>query len=65
MWCTFHDVVAAWPVFCKCAAVAAGVLPMSFSDQAAALRLAMCDDIGEASYVDSLVAAALVEALRK
>lgn len=44
---------------------APGVLPMSFHDQLAAQRLAMCNDIGEASYVDSLVAAALLETLRE
>lgn len=43
---------------------APGVLPMSFTDQVAAQRLAICNDIGEASYVDSLVAAALLENLR-
>lgn len=43
---------------------APGVLPMSFSDQVAAQRLAICNDIGEASYVDSLVAAALLENVR-
>lgn len=37
---------------------------MNFKDQLAAQRLAMCNDIGEASYVDSLVAAELVETLR-
>ena len=36
---------------------------MSFRDQVAAQRLAMCNDIGEASYVDSLVAAALLRTL--
>ena len=36
---------------------------MSFRDQTAAQRLAMCNDIGEASYVDSLVAAALLRTL--
>jgi hypothetical protein len=44
---------------------AAGVIPASFNNQVAAERLAMCNDIGEAAYVDSLIAAALVEALRK
>lgn len=44
---------------------APGVLPMSFHDQLAAQRLAICNDIGEASYVDSLVAAALLETLRE
>lgn len=38
---------------------------MSFRDQVAAQRLAMCNDIGEASYVDSLVAAALLRTLRR
>ena len=42
---------------------AAGVLPAAFDDQVAAQRLAMCNDIGEASYVDSLIGAALVERL--
>ncbi|KAK9811634.1 hypothetical protein WJX72_007411 [[Myrmecia] bisecta] len=42
---------------------APGVLPMSFNDQIAAQRLAMCNDIGEAAYVDSLVAAALLDTL--
>eukprot|EP00877_Chromochloris_zofingiensis_P010043 jgi/Chrzof1/5292/Cz15g21030.t1 len=39
---------------------APGVIPASFSDQIAAQRLAMCNDIGEASYVHSLIAAALI-----
>jgi ribosome biogenesis GTP-binding protein YlqF len=39
---------------------APGVIPASFNDQVAAQRLAMCNDIGEAAYVDSLVATALV-----
>ena len=39
---------------------APGVIPASFNDQIAAQRLAMCNDIGEAAYVDSLVGAALV-----
>ena len=43
----------------------AGVIPASFSDQMAAQRLAMCNDIGEASYVDSFIAAALLEVLRE
>ncbi len=40
------------------------MLPLSFTDQIAAQRLAVCNDIGEASYVDSLIAAALLECLR-
>ncbi|KAF5843757.1 P-loop containing nucleoside triphosphate hydrolase protein, partial [Dunaliella salina] len=39
---------------------APGVIPASFNDRIAAQRLAICNDIGEASYIDSLVAAALV-----
>jgi ribosome biogenesis GTPase A len=37
-----------------------GVIPASFSDQVAAQRLAMCNDIGQAAYVESAIAAALV-----
>jgi len=44
---------------------APGVLPMRLADQAAAVRLAICNDIGEASYTTSLVAAQFVEQLRK
>ncbi|KAK9821941.1 hypothetical protein WJX81_006710 [Elliptochloris bilobata] len=40
-----------------------GIIPGSFSDQRAAQRLAMCNDIGEAAYVDSLVACALLDAM--
>jgi ribosome biogenesis GTPase A len=43
---------------------APGVLPMRMADQAAAVRLAICNDIGEASYTTSLVAAQFVEQLR-
>jgi len=39
---------------------APGIIPMSFKDQIAAQRLAMCNDIGEASYVASMVGAALL-----
>ncbi len=39
-----------------------GIILVTFSDQRAAQRLAMCNDIGEAAYVDSLVAAALLDA---
>ena len=42
-----------------------GVLPMSFDNQTTAQRLAMCNDIGEAAYVDSLIAAALFVTLRQ
>ena len=43
---------------------APGVLPMRLGDQAAAVRLAICNDIGEASYTTSLVAAQFIEQLR-
>ena len=41
----------------------AGIIPGSFSDQRGPQRLAMCNDIGEAAYVDSLVASALLDAV--
>ncbi|MEW5305956.1 MAG: hypothetical protein WDW36_008465 [Sanguina aurantia] len=44
---------------------APGVIPASFRDQVAASRLAICNDIGEASYIDSLVAAAFVARVRR
>ena len=44
---------------------ATGVIPASFSDQLAAQRLAMCNDIGEASYIDSFIAASLLQVLRE
>jgi len=37
-----------------------GVLPPRLDDQAAAARLAMCNDIGEAAYTPSLVATAML-----
>ena len=43
---------------------APGIIPMSFKDQLAAQRLAMCNDIGEASYVASAVAAAMLSTIR-
>ena len=42
-----------------------GVIPAQFRDQLAAQRLAMCNDIGEAAYTDSLIAAALYEHLAR
>jgi hypothetical protein len=39
---------------------APGIIPAAFNDQAAAQALAICNDIGEASYVDSLIAAAMI-----
>lgn len=43
--------------------VPAGVLPMSLKNQAVAQRLAVCNDIGEAAYVASLVAAGMVDSM--
>lgn len=43
---------------------APGVLPSKLRDQSAALRLAICDDIGEASYNNQNVAAALIDLLK-
>lgn len=42
---------------------APGVLPSKLNDQEAALKLAICDDIGEAAYDNQRVAAALVDLL--
>jgi ribosome biogenesis GTPase A len=44
---------------------APGVIPARLENQAAALKLAICDDIGEASYDNQLVAAALVDLLNE
>ena len=43
---------------------APGVLPSRLTDQEAALKLAICDDIGEAAYDNQRVAAALVDLLK-
>ncbi len=40
-----------------------GVIPLKLEDQGAALKLAICDDIGEAAYDNQLVAAELVDIL--
>jgi len=53
------------PVITQTIALFAGVIPASFSDQLAAQRLAMCNDIGEASYIDSFIAAAMLEVFSK
>ncbi|MGB3519755.1 MAG: ribosome biogenesis GTPase YlqF [Elainellaceae cyanobacterium] len=42
---------------------APGVLPSLLSDQKAALKLAICDDIGDASYDNQRVASSLVDLL--
>lgn len=44
---------------------APGVLPPKLKDQQAAYKLAICDDIGEASYDNQRVAAALVDLLKQ
>ena len=44
---------------------APGILPMRLADQQAAVRLAICNDIGEASYTTSLVAADFIEQLQR
>lgn len=42
---------------------APGVIPAKLDDQSAALKLAICDDIGDASYDNQRVAATLVDLL--
>ncbi|WOG94841.1 hypothetical protein DCAR_0314138 [Daucus carota subsp. sativus] len=42
-----------------------GIIPMRISDQSAAIKLAMCDDIGDRSYDFADVAAILVQMLTK
>ncbi len=44
---------------------APGVLPPLLSDQQAALKLAICDDIGEAAYDTQRVAAAMIDLLKQ
>lgn len=44
---------------------APGVIPSRLENQAAAVKLAICDDIGEASYDNQLVAAAFVDILNE
>lgn len=44
---------------------APGVIPLRLEDQEAALKLAICDDIGEASYDNQLVAAYCVDILKE
>ncbi|MCJ8283816.1 MAG: ribosome biogenesis GTPase YlqF [Rivularia sp. ALOHA_DT_140] len=43
---------------------APGVIPLKLENQEAALKLAICDDIGEASYDNQKVAAAFVDLVR-
>jgi ribosome biogenesis GTPase A len=42
---------------------APGVIPLRLEDQEAAFKLAICDDIGEASYDNQLVASVLIDIL--
>ncbi|MEM1369745.1 MAG: ribosome biogenesis GTPase YlqF [Cyanobacteria bacterium P01_H01_bin.15] len=44
---------------------APGVIPSRLEDQVAAVKLAICDDIGQAAYDNQRVAAALVELLNE
>lgn len=44
---------------------APGVIPSKLENQLAAVKLAICDDIGEASYDNQLVAAAFVDILHE
>lgn len=42
-----------------------GIIPMRMSDQSAAIKLAICDDIGERSYDVTDVAGVLVQMLTR
>lgn len=44
---------------------APGVIPVKLSDQTAALKLAICDDIGDASYDNQRVAVVLLDLLKQ
>ena len=44
---------------------APGIIPAQLTDQAAALKLAICDDIGEAAYDTQRVAAAFVDLIKQ
>jgi ribosome biogenesis GTPase A len=44
---------------------APGVLPSKLRDQQAALKLAICDDIGDAAYDNQIVAAVLVDLIKQ
>ena len=43
---------------------APGVIPVKLDNQSAAMKLAICDDIGDASYDNQRVAATLVDLLK-
>lgn len=42
-----------------------GIIPPALHDQTVAVKLAICDDIGEASYTPELVAAAFLDLIRQ
>ena len=44
---------------------APGVIPSRLEDQKAAVKLAICDDIGQASYDNQLVAAAFIDIINE
>ncbi|MEO1403892.1 MAG: ribosome biogenesis GTPase YlqF [Cyanobacteria bacterium J06635_1] len=44
---------------------APGIIPVQLEDQTAALKLAICEDIGEASYDNQRIAAAFVDLLKQ
>lgn len=44
---------------------APGIIPVKLNDQQAALKLAICDDIGDASYDNQRVAAALIDLVKQ
>jgi len=41
-----------------------GLIPTSLADQEAARKIAMCNSIGDASYVDSIIAAQLIHTIK-
>ena len=42
-----------------------GLIPPSLADQEAARKIAMCNSIGDASYIDSIIAAQLIHSIKK
>ena len=42
-----------------------GLIPTSLADQEAARKIAMCNSIGDASYIDSIIAAQLIHSIKK
>lgn len=41
-----------------------GLIPTNLADQEAARKIAMCNNIGDASYVDSLIAGQLIQTIK-